>query len=64
MATLKEQLKLTTGKQEVTCPDCQKSMTATVSGVKKDGRRQVRHFRGTCRHCRTMFSGVLPLRVW
>jgi len=58
--TIKEQVKLITGKQKVVCPDCQKTMSLTVSGEKKDSRRQTyREYKGSCRHCKTIVSGIV-----
>lgn len=53
--TIKEQIKLVTGKQEVIC-DCGKSMNVTVSKVKRNNQR--RSYRGTCRHCKMMVSSI------
>lgn len=59
-----KQLNLATGKQDCVCPMCDHKMVATVAGrVKKNSNHQsYKEFKGTCSHCRTIYSGILKLR--
>ena len=51
-----------TGSHDIICEKCSKPMTVKVSGIKKEYPFKAwREYRGTCRHCRTMFSGALWL---
>lgn len=62
--TVQSQVKLVTGKQEVTCETCGKTMNINVGGVQKQGQRRFRPYRGTCRGCSTMYTAVKNTRNW
>lgn len=63
--TVKEQLTLVTGNQSVICQHCGNTMNVKVGRlVKSTTRGSYREYRGSCRHCRTIYSGALSNRVW
>lgn len=62
--TVKEQIALVVGKQEVIC-DCGKTMTIAVQRAKKNLQKGTYHpYKGSCRSCKAIYSGVIYTRKW